>query len=159
LHPLGAERRLIFESGVAAALPFHYSDPDRPGIPAEFVATPSSEMHMGNIIAAGFNSVSAEGGLPVTGHLHVHDSFGRPQGLHRTYLPQEDAALGLGDLHIPLGWGDIEWDDIFSELVFLPGTVLMMGIGPRYRNEQPDCPARAKNLIALNNRAERRAAE
>lgn len=30
---------------------------------------------------------------PVAGHLHVHDSFGRPQGLHRTYLPQEDAAL------------------------------------------------------------------
>lgn len=96
---------------------------------------------------------------PVTGHLHVHDSFGRPQGLHRTYLQQEDAALGLGDLHIPLGWGDIERDDIFSELVFLPGTVLMMEIGPRYRNEQPDCLAQAKNLIALNSRAERGAAE
>lgn len=67
---------------------------------------------------------------PVTGHLHVHDSFGRPLGSHRTYLPQEDAALGLGDLHIPLGWGDIDWDVIFSELIFLPGAVLIMEIRP-----------------------------
>lgn len=51
---------------------------------------------------------------PVARHPHVHDSLERPQGLHGTYLPQEDAALGLGDLHIPLRWGDIEWDDIFS---------------------------------------------
>lgn len=49
----------------------------------------------------------------------------------------------MGDLHMSLGWGDIEWDDIFGELVFLPGTVLME-IGPRYRSEQPDCLARAK---------------
>lgn len=34
-----------------------------------------------------------------------------------------------------------------------------MEIGPRYRNEQPDCLARAKNLITLNDRAERGAAE
>lgn len=60
---------------------------------------------------------------------------------------------------MPLGWGDIEWEEIFSELVLLPGTVLIMEIGPRYRNEQPNSLARAKSLIALNNRAERGAAE
>ncbi|MES0151334.1 sugar phosphate isomerase/epimerase [Mesorhizobium sp. M0012] len=74
---------------------------------------------------------------PVAGHLHVHDSFGRPQGLHRTYLPQEDAALGIGDLHMPLGWGDIEWNDVFSELAFLPGTVLVMEIGPAIATSSP----------------------
>ena len=94
---------------------------------------------------------------PVAGHLHVHDSFGRPQGLYRSFYPQEDTALGIGDLHLPLGWGDIDWEDIFSELEFLPGTVLMMEIGPRYRAEQPECLERAKKLIALNDRAERRA--
>ncbi|HWK68276.1 MAG TPA: TIM barrel protein [Rhizobiaceae bacterium] len=87
---------------------------------------------------------------PVAGHLHVHDSFGRPQGFYRPYHPQELTALGLGDLHMPLGWGDIEWEDIFSELEFLPGTVLMMEIGARYRREQPACLQRAKQLMALN---------
>ncbi|MDW6023047.1 TIM barrel protein [Mesorhizobium sp. BAC0120] len=87
---------------------------------------------------------------PVAGHLHVHDSFGRPQGFYKPYHPQESTALGLGDLHMPLGWGDIDWEDIFSELTFLPDTVLMMEIGPRYRSEQPACLERAQQLMALN---------
>ncbi|APG95448.1 TIM barrel protein [Sinorhizobium americanum] len=87
---------------------------------------------------------------PITGHLHVHDSFGRPQGFYKGFYPQEATALGLGDLHMPLGWGDIDWDDIFSELDFLPDTVLMMEIGARYRSEQAGCLKRAKQLMLLN---------
>jgi sugar phosphate isomerase/epimerase len=87
---------------------------------------------------------------PVAGHLHVHDSFGRPQAFYRPFHPQELTALGLGDLHMPLGWGDIDWEDIFSELEFLPGTVMMMEIGRRYRAEQPASLQRAKQLMALN---------
>jgi len=87
---------------------------------------------------------------PVTGHLHVHDSFGRPQGFYKAFHPQENTALGIGDLHMPLGWGDIDWDRIFSELSFLPDTVLMMEIGSRYRREQPACLVRARELAAMN---------
>jgi len=87
---------------------------------------------------------------PVTGHLHVHDSFGRPMGFYKPFHLQEATALGLGDLHMPLGWGDIDWEDIFSELDFVPGTVLMMEIGARYRNEQPQSLERARQLMALN---------
>lgn len=89
---------------------------------------------------------------PVTGHLHVHDSFGRPQGFYEAFYPQENTAMGIGDLHMPLGWGDIDWEDIFSELEFLPGTVLMMEIGSRYRNEQPESLDRARKLMVLNGR-------
>lgn len=85
---------------------------------------------------------------PVAGHLHVHDSFGRPQGFYQPYHPQENTGMGIGDLHMPLGWGDIDWDRIFTELQFLPDTVLMMEIGERYRREQPACLARARELIA-----------
>jgi len=86
----------------------------------------------------------------VAGHLHVHDSFGRPQAFFKGFHLQENTALGIGDLHMPLGWGDIAWEDIFSELTFLPGTVLMMEIGDRYRSEQPGCLARARQLMELN---------
>ncbi|MBB4952088.1 sugar phosphate isomerase/epimerase [Agrobacterium vitis] len=86
---------------------------------------------------------------PVTGHLHVHDSFGRPIGDYKAFFPQEATALGLGDLHMPLGWGDIAWEAIFAELEFLPDTVLMMEINSRYAAEQPACLIRAKALAGL----------
>ncbi len=90
---------------------------------------------------------------PVAGHLHVHDSFGRPQAFYQAFYPQEATALGIGDLHMPLGWGDIDWEDIFGELDFLPETVLMMEIGPRYRNEQAECLKRAQGLMLLSRTA------
>ena len=90
---------------------------------------------------------------PVTGHLHVHDSFGRPQGFYKPFHPQENTAMGIGDLHMPLGWGDIDWDTIFAELDFLPDTVMMMEIGPRYRSEQPESLRRARELAGLDTAA------
>jgi len=90
---------------------------------------------------------------PVAGHLHVHDSFGRPQGFYKPFHPQENTAMGIGDLHMPLGWGDIDWDRIFSELTFLPDTVLMMEIGRRYRAEQPESLRLARALAGLEGQA------
>lgn len=89
----------------------------------------------------------------VSGHLHVHDSFGQPAGNTPFYYVQEAAALGLGDLHLPIGWGDIPWEKIFSELTFLPGTVLMMEISRRFRPEQADCLQQARHFAkAVNSR-------
>ena len=96
---------------------------------------------------------------PVAGHLHLHDSFGRPQGFYKGFHLQENTAMGIGDLHMPLGWGDIDWEDIFHELEFLPETVAMMEIGRRYRAEQPHSLQRARRLMAINNRDTAIAAE
>ncbi|MDQ1184963.1 sugar phosphate isomerase/epimerase family protein [Agrobacterium larrymoorei] len=91
---------------------------------------------------------------PVTGHLHVHDSFGLPYTMKKFYHPAEATALGIGDLHLPIGWGDIDWDDIFSELTFLPDTTLIMEIGAeRFADQQPACLERAMKLAdAVNKR-------
>lgn len=96
---------------------------------------------------------------PVAGHLHVHDSFGRPQAFYKPFHPQENTAMGVGDLHMPLGWGDIAWDEIFSELSFLPETVLMMEIGRRYRAEQPASLEWARRLATLGDQVQAVAAE
>jgi len=89
---------------------------------------------------------------PVTGHLHVHDSFGRPYSMTKFYHPAEETALGIGDLHLPIGWGDIPWEEIFSELTFLPDTMLIMEItGERFASEQADSFARALKLVDLVN--------
>jgi len=69
--------------------------------------------------------------------------------MNRFYHPAEATALGIGDLHLPIGWGDIAWDDIFSELTFLPDTMLIMEIGAeRFADQQPACLERARGLAA-----------
>lgn len=89
---------------------------------------------------------------PVAGHLHLHDSFGLPYTMKRFYHPAEATALGIGDLHLPLGWGDIDWEGIFSELTFLPDTTILMEIDAnRFAAEQPESLERARTLAALVN--------
>lgn len=96
---------------------------------------------------------------PVTGHLHVHDSFGRPIGRFKPFYPQEATALGLGDLHMPLGWGDIDWETLFAEIDVLPGTFLIMEIEARYRSEQAESLAISRRLIDINSNRAAKAAE
>ncbi|NTS33027.1 sugar phosphate isomerase/epimerase [Phyllobacterium sp. BT25] len=89
---------------------------------------------------------------PVTGHLHVHDSFGRPYTMTKFYHPAEATALGIGDLHLPVGWGDIPWEEIFAELTFLPDTMLILEITEdRFKAEQAESLALANKLAALVN--------
>ena len=85
---------------------------------------------------------------PVTGHLHVHNSFGRPK-LVPIYAPSEELAFGLGDLHLPLGWGDIPWDDMLPRLAVREGTVFMIELPPQFAEEAPQVAAEARRLIDL----------
>lgn len=89
---------------------------------------------------------------PVAGHLHVHDSFGRPYTMSKFYYTSEAIALGIGDLHMPLGWGDLPFDAIFDEIDPLPGTALIMEIGERFEAERADCLAKARDLAERVNR-------
>ena len=89
---------------------------------------------------------------PVAGHLHVHDSFGRPYTMSKFYYTSEAIALGIGDLHMPLGWGDLPFDAIFDEIDPLPGTALIMEIGERFEAERADCLAKARELAERVNR-------
>lgn len=95
----------------------------------------------------------------VTGHLHVHDNFGVPYSMTHFFHPSESVALGIGDLHLPLGWGDLPFGEIFDELVVLPGTALILEIGERFTTERAESLAIARKLAAaVNDRATARAA-
>jgi sugar phosphate isomerase/epimerase len=85
---------------------------------------------------------------PVAGHLHVHDSFGRPK-LTPMYAPSEELAFGLGDLHLPLGWGDIPWDDMLPTLTFRDDTAFIVELPPQFAAEAPAVAAEARRLIGL----------
>lgn len=93
---------------------------------------------------------------PVTGHVHLHDSFGRPTTIDHFMVPAERAAYGMGDLHLPLGWGDIPFATLLPGLPFLPGTVLNVELPEKYWAELDTCAAGARALVdAINGAAPR----
>lgn len=48
---------------------------------------------------------------PLTTHIHLSDNFGQPY-LDQHADPGENLAQGLGDLHLPPGWGTVPFDEI-----------------------------------------------
>jgi sugar phosphate isomerase/epimerase len=95
---------------------------------------------------------------PCVNHLHVHDSFGRPTSIEGFYRPAEQIAFGMGDLHLPMGWGDIPWDTILPRLRFRPGTVMIVELFERYWAELDQCAATARRFMAMVNGAPAHAA-
>ena len=75
-------------------------------------------------------------------------SFGRPK-LAKGASASEDLAFGLGDLHLPLGWGDIPWDELLPKLAFQKGTVFMLELPWHFEHEAQACAREAERLIRL----------
>jgi sugar phosphate isomerase/epimerase len=89
---------------------------------------------------------------PVTGHFHLHDSFGRPPGsLAGFYTDSERLAFGVGDLHLPFGWGEIPFETLLPELTVLAGTVLTVELPERYWSELESCAGFARRLMERMN--------
>jgi sugar phosphate isomerase/epimerase len=95
---------------------------------------------------------------PRVNHLHVHDSFGRPTGIEGFYRFAEQIAFGMGDLHLPMGWGDIPWDAILPGLPVRTGTVMIVELAARHWAELDQCAATARRFMALVNGAQAEAA-
>jgi sugar phosphate isomerase/epimerase len=72
---------------------------------------------------------SIELARPLIKHVHIHDDFGKPAGLDRRQIML--LSQGKGDLHMPIGWGEIPYREVFSRLDGYEG-VLMLELEPRY---------------------------
>jgi sugar phosphate isomerase/epimerase len=95
---------------------------------------------------------------PQVNHLHVHDSFGRPTSIQSFYRFAEQIAFGMGDLHLPPGWGDIPWDAVLPRLRLRPGTVLIVELAERHFAELDQCAVTARRFADMINRAQAKAA-
>jgi sugar phosphate isomerase/epimerase len=92
---------------------------------------------------------------PVTGHFHLHDSFGRPTGsLGGFYTDSERLAFGVGDLHLPFGWGDIPFETLLPGLPVLPGSVLMVELPERFWVELDHCAEFTRRLMERMNESD-----
>ncbi|MCI5192453.1 MAG: hypothetical protein D3915_04920 [Candidatus Electrothrix sp. AU1_5] len=64
-------------------------------------------------------------------NLHLHDNCGIPNtGIFDDIGDQ--VAFGVGDLHCPMGWGDIPWTDVLPCMRFRPGTYAIVELQGRY---------------------------
>ena len=85
---------------------------------------------------------------PLSEHIHMHDSFGLMERVW-TYINAEDTSYGQGDLHLPLGWGDIPFNKIFEEIKFPKNLNLNFELPERYLKYFMENIEKAKELIKL----------
>ena len=57
-------------------------------------------------------------------------------------------AYGLGDLHLPIGWGSLPWPQLMAELEFEPDVIFNLELPKPYRSELPDSFRAVREMIA-----------
>jgi sugar phosphate isomerase/epimerase len=88
----------------------------------------------------------------VAKHLHLHDSFGDPLQL-RTHARSERVAYGLGDLHLPVGWGNLPWADMMARFLFEPAVIFNLELPLPYWFELADCVQAMREMAQTYQRA------
>lgn len=83
---------------------------------------------------------------PFARHLHLHDSFGRPADFW-AYTAAEALAFGIGDLHLPMGWGSVPWDALATECRWPAGLMADLEIEPRHRAAHREAVATARDWV------------
>lgn len=75
---------------------------------------------------------------PWARHLHMHDSFGRQDDIWM-FTEGERLAYGHGDLHLPVGWGEIPWETLMAECEFPEGVLFNIELKDRYWYAAQEC--------------------
>lgn len=68
---------------------------------------------------------------PVVGHLHLNDCFARERW-DQLMPPSDHLAFGSGDLHLPVGWGGIDWNAVGARLPLTRPTVVILEVASHY---------------------------
>jgi sugar phosphate isomerase/epimerase len=86
--------------------------------------------------------------MPHVNHLHIYDSFGKPNK-YPALSYQDLYNYGIDDLHLPIGWGNIPFKQIFSTLD-IPSVIFMLELKPRFILDAGDCLSALRALAALD---------
>lgn len=91
---------------------------------------------------------------PQVTHIHLNDSAAKPnyEGFPNRY--QDRVVFGIDDLHLPVGWGEIDYGSVFALLAPKEPVIMTLEIDPRYGAEIEASVARARELAdSVNLRA------
>lgn len=88
---------------------------------------------------------------PLAHHLHLNDCFGveLPAPIA---LPAEAMAYGSGDLHLPLGWGNLPWERLLTEPSYPDDLILNQELHPTYWYALDQDVAEMRRLSSLMTR-------
>lgn len=84
---------------------------------------------------------------PLSEHIHMHDSHGMLLKSMWTWNKTEAGAYGKGDLHLPLGWGDIPFEKIFTVMKFPEKLCLNFEVLDRYQKYFNENIKEARRLL------------
>ncbi|MCH8953509.1 MAG: sugar phosphate isomerase/epimerase [Proteobacteria bacterium] len=88
---------------------------------------------------------------PLSPHLHLNDCFGTVVD-GPISLPGEALAYGNGDLHLPLGWGSLPWDQLLTGPAYPDEVILNDELHPTYWCALGDDVAEMRRLAGLMER-------
>ncbi|MGO4338038.1 sugar phosphate isomerase/epimerase family protein [Labrys sp. KB_33_2] len=83
---------------------------------------------------------------PFAKHLHLHDSFGQPD-LPWVYDSAEANAFGLGDLHLPLGWGSLPWNALAEQCSFPADVIAIHELNERFWRDRREALDNARGFL------------
>ena len=86
---------------------------------------------------------------PLAHHLHLNDCFGKVVSHPTAALRGEALAYGHGDLHLPLGWGNLDWRRLLGEPEYPGRPILNVELHPDYWSILPQDVAETRRLAAL----------
>lgn len=87
--------------------------------------------------------------LPLVKHVHLHDNCGRASTSYEK-KQVEMAAVGRGDMHAPVGWGEVPTAKVLSALRHYRG-VITLELRPRYRPYFKETLERAREMAGVEN--------
>jgi len=90
---------------------------------------------------------------PLSHHLHLNDCFGTVSK-GPIALQGEELAYGSGDLHLPLGWGNLHWEKLLTEPAYPENVILNDELHPTYwcvLSDDVDEMRRLAELMARRN--------
>lgn len=87
---------------------------------------------------------------PLVRHIHLHDNFGRCCSSYER-KQNEMAAMGRGDMHMPIGWGEVPAREIIARLPDYSGLVTLE-LRPRYRDSYREALGAARRLLLFKER-------
>jgi sugar phosphate isomerase/epimerase len=135
LEVLGTEMAEIDHPGVGIALDLSHALSASEHLAKDYLAT-------------------IEAAAPYVSHLHLNDSAGRPMYDAFPNRYQDRLVFGIDDLHLPVGWGRIDYDRVLERLEPRRPILVTLEIDHRFDHEIGASVERARELAAaMNERA------
>jgi sugar phosphate isomerase/epimerase len=75
---------------------------------------------------------------PVAKHVHLHDNCGIADDIW-AYADGERVAFGHGDLHLPVGWGTIPWNEVMRVCEFPAAAIFNIELKQRHWHAVQEC--------------------